>query len=101
METQVQRAVNKNKLSISRIPSWAKDVIIGRADEEFCGDYGMCVAQFVREANEYDCLKRKFFNSELGVKLITQDNSDEKKKPEDEIKTGNGKVIKMGVKKNE
>jgi len=101
METQVQRAVNKNKLSISRIPSWAKDVIIGRADEEFCGDYGMCVAQIVREANEYDCLKRKFFNSELGVKLITQDNSDEKKKPEDEIRAGNGKVIKMGVKQNE
>ena len=101
METQVQRAVNKNKLSISRIPAWAKEVIVDRAEEEFCGDYGMCVAQFVRESNEYNCLKRKFFNSELGVKLIDQDSSDEKKKPEDKITTGNGRVIKTEVKQNE
>lgn len=99
METKVQQAVNKNKLSISRIPSWAKDVIVGRAEEEFCGDYGMCVAQIVRESNEYDCFKRKFFNDEIGVKLVSQDNSDEKKKPEDEIRTGNGRVIKGGNKK--
>lgn len=94
METQVQQAVNKNKLSISRIPSWAKGVIVGRAEEEFCGDYGMCVAQFVRESNEYNCLKTKFFNGELGVKLVNQDDSDEKKKPEDEIRAGNGRVIR-------
>ena len=98
METKVQQTVNKNKLSISRIPSWAKEVIIGRAEEEFCGDYGMCVAHIVREANEYNCLKRKFFNSELGVKLVNQVNSDEKKKPEREIRAGNGKVINGGVK---
>ncbi len=96
METKVQQTVNKNKLSISRIPSWAKEVIIGRAEEQFCGDYGMCVAQIVRESNEYDCLKRKFFNSELGVKLVNQVSPDEKKKPGDEIRTGNGRVIKRG-----
>jgi len=39
----------------------------------------MCVAQFVREANEYDCLKRKFFNSELGVKLIDGADQNERK----------------------
>ncbi len=98
METPVQKVVNKNKLSISRIPAWAKDVIVGRAEEEFCGDYGMCVAQIVREANEYDCLKRKFFNGEYKVKLLNEANPDEKKKPEDEIRTGNGRVIKGGNK---
>ena len=99
MESRIQQVVNKNKLSISRIPSWAKDVITERADEEFCGDYGMCIAQIVREANEYNCLKTKFFNSELGVKLISNDNPDEQKKPGDEIITGNGRVIKGGVTK--
>ena len=93
METKVQQAVNKNKLNISRIPSWAKDVIIGRAEEEFCGDYGMCIAQIVREANEYDCLKRKFFDGSIKVKLITEDKHSEEKS-NDEIRTGNGKVIR-------
>lgn len=54
----------------------------------------MCLAQIIRESNEYNCLKTKFFNSELGVKFVNQDNSDEKKKPEDMIRTGNGRVIR-------
>jgi len=99
METKVQQAVNKNKLSISRIPAWAKEVIVGRADEEFCGDYGMCVAQLVRESNEYDCLKRKFFDGSIKAKLITDEHGEEKSN--DEIKTANGKIIKMEVKQNE
>ncbi len=98
MESKIQERVNKDKWTISRFPSWAKEVVIGRADEEFCGDYGMCLAQMVRESNEYDCLKRKFFNSEFGVKLLTEDNLDEKKKPDEEIRTGNGRVIKGGIK---
>lgn len=92
-ETEVQKAVNKEKLSISRIPSWAKEVIVGRAEEEHCGDYGACIAQMVRESNEYNCLKRKFFNSEFGVSLVKEDKHDEKKKADD-IVAANGKVIK-------
>lgn len=91
-ETEIQKKVNKNGMIISRIPSWAKDIIIGKADEEHCGDYGACVAQMVRESNEYNCLKRKFFGGELNVKLVNNNQFDEEKP--DIIKTGNGKEIK-------
>ena len=94
MESEIKKRLNQNGLIISRIPSWTKEIIIEKANEEFCGDYGMCVAQIVREANEYNCLKTKFFNSELGVKLITDKHNEEK--PSNEIKMANGKVIKGG-----
>lgn len=93
METQVQKVVNKNKLNISRIPSWAKDVIIGRAEEEFCGDYGMCVAQMVRESNEYDCFKRKFFDGSIKAKLITEEKPSEET-PKKVIKAADGRIIR-------
>lgn len=77
---------------ISRIPSWAKDVVIGRAEEEFCGDYGMCIAQMVRESNEYSCFKRKFFDGSIKAKLVTDDKTSEKK-PAEVIKTASGREI--------
>jgi hypothetical protein len=91
-ETNIQKVVNKNKLSISRIPSWAKEFIIEKAESEHCGDYGACVAHHIRNSMEYDALKNRLFSGDLNMKLI---ENDEVEKPvEKEIKTGNGKVIK-------
>lgn len=83
---------------ISRIPSWAKDIIIEKANVEHAGDYGSCIAQMIRDAMEYDSLKTKFFNNDLNVSLMINDKYSEKAKEESGIKTANGRVIEGGRK---
>ena len=72
-ETKIQKIVNKNRLTISRIPSWAKEWIVNKAESEHCGDYGACIAQVIREAAEYEALKRKFIEGELDVNILIND----------------------------
>jgi len=99
MGTEIQRRVNKNGMVISRIPSWAKDIITEKADVEHAGDYGACIAQMIRDAMEYDSLKTKFFNNQLDVNLMINDKHSEKvMKEESSIRTANGRVIEGGKK---
>jgi hypothetical protein len=90
-KTEVQKIVEKQGMFISRMPDWAKDIIKSRANEEFCGDYGMCIAQFVREGNELNTIKEKFFSGEL-AKLVEDKHSSN---DQEYIKMGNGDKIKL------
>lgn len=95
METNVEKIVNKNKLRMSRVPTWAKEIFLARAEEEFDGDYGQCLAALLKESGEYNSLKALFFSGELkldSVKEIVQDTN------EKEIKFGTGKIKKGGKK---
>ncbi len=76
---------------ISRIPEWAKETIKAVAMTEHSDDYGACIAQFVREANEYRILKAKFFNNDLNVTL-SQPQQEEK---DSGITLANGKKINL------
>lgn len=80
---------------ISRIPSWAKEMIIDRAEVEFSSDYGMCISAFMKEAIEYNELKKKFFNGEVIMHLAKMDDIEQKDDSEKkEVTFGNGKTIK-------
>lgn len=100
METEIQKKIEKNGMIISRIPSWAKETIKEIAIEEHANDYGACIAQFVREANEYRILKSKFFENDLNVTIshsqIEQVPSDDKK-----IQFANGKQLNTPEEKHE
>ena len=65
MESELQKRINKEGLAISRLPEWAKEVIVSRANLEFCGDYGMCLADIVSSYLEYERLKDLFFSGNI------------------------------------
>jgi len=65
MTTEIQKIVNKNRLSISRIDAWAKQAFLDRAEKEFCNDYGQCLMSMIKECAEYNSLKGLFFSGEL------------------------------------
>ena len=77
---------------ISRIPEWAKETIKAVAMTEHADDYGACVAQFVREANEYRILKAKFFENDLNVTL-SQPQQEQQEQEDSGITLANGKKI--------
>lgn len=86
MESDIQRKINKNGLIISRVPSWAKDAFIERANEEFISDYGLCLATMCKECDEYNRLKEMFFTGNL---MDSLPNKEEGKK----IILANGKEL--------
>jgi hypothetical protein len=99
MDTPLTRKVNTHGMIISRIPKWAKEVIIAKAEAEHCGDYGACMAQMIRDANELDSLKIKFFNNDLNVQMIISEPQTVHPPKEeipsgDEIKFANGNTLK-------
>ena len=83
-------------MTISRMPSWAKNIIVDKAETEHAGDYGACIAQLLRDAMEYDSLKTKFFNNDLNVSLMINDKYSQKANEEGCLKAANGRVIKGG-----
>jgi len=93
MESEITKRVNKNGMIISRMPSWAKQVIYEKAELEHCCDYGACVAQLIREALEYQCLKEKFFNNDLDMNLTVNDKHN-KEEVEETLKFANGREVK-------
>ena len=103
METGIQGKIEKRGMIISRIPEWAKEVIKTTAESEHSDDYGACIAQFIRDANEYRILKDKFFNNDMNVKLILDGPSKQIEEPEKEdncIKFANGKKLNNNGGKN-
>ena len=82
---------------ISRIPKWAKEIIIQRASEQHCDDYGAAIADLVKLGTEYEALKFKFFNNQLDVNLLINDKHSEAVKEEDKgITFASGKEMKGG-----
>ena len=74
------------------MPKWARDIIYDRSEMEHCGDYGACIAQFIREAMEFQCFKEKFFNNDFDMKLIVNDKQ-EKEDTEGVLKFANGREV--------
>lgn len=98
-ETEIQKVVNKNRLSMSRVPSWAKEVFTQRAKEEFDDNYGLCLAAMLKECGEYNKLKQMFFGSELKIQLLLDNPQIPEENSEKVMNVGNGKTIKFGGKK--
>jgi len=95
MDSEITKIVNKNGMVISRMPDWAKQIIMEVAFSEHSDDYGAAIAQFTREAMEYRALKQKFFAGDINVKLLLED----KNKKENDIRFANGKQLNKGGKK--
>lgn len=96
-QSEIQKRIERRGIVISRLPDWAKELFIARAKEEFCDDYGMCLASMVKECGEYNKLKQLFFENELNINIeLPSDNSPIKKEDSSQdLKLGNGKVIKF------
>jgi len=95
MDSEIQKRIERKGIVISRVPDWAKELFKERSKEEFCDDYGMCLAQMVRESAELNELKQMFFSNGLNLQLLL-DNSQVKNEGEEKvIKFGNGKTIKL------
>ena len=92
MESEIQKKIQKNGLIISRIPSWAKDAFIDRANEEFASDYGLCLSTMCKECDEYNRLKEMFFTGNL-IKSLPETKEEGKK-----IILANGKELNKGDK---
>jgi len=90
MDTEIQKRIERKGIVISRIPDWAKELFISRAQEEFCDDYGMCLAALIKESGEYNQLKSMFFNNQLNAKIILDENKIDEDKG---ITFGNGKKL--------
>ncbi len=89
-KTELQKKIERKGIVISRLPEWAKEVFKARAREEFCDDYGMCLAAMLKECGEYHKLKEMFFENNLNLKKISEQKEDNEKS----IKFANGKIIK-------
>ena len=90
-ETTITEKV-KQGFFISRFPSWAKLAFVERADQEFEGDYGMCLAQMVKECVEYNRLKELLFSGQIPIGVNSQSETVSNKK---EIKLANGKKLNL------
>ena len=94
MESDIQKKIEQKGLIISRMPNWAKVLIINRAKEEFCDDYGMCMSAILKESLEYNQLKQMFFENELNIKMsFDKEPLEEDEKNEQKIKFANGKKL--------
>ena len=97
MET-IKEKIEKCGMVISRIPEWAKEAIKSVALAEHSDDYGACIAQFIREANEYRILKTKFFDNDMNVTISYPEQI---KDEESVITLANGKKLNINGGKNE
>ena len=94
MDSEIQKRIERKGIVISRLPDWAKELFIKRAGEEFCDDYGMCLASMVKECGEYSQLKQIFFENKLNLKFLSDGAQSKNEDNLKEIKLGNGKIIK-------
>lgn len=93
-KTEIQKRIERKGIVISRIPEWAKEIFKARAKDEFCDDYGMCLAAMIKECGEYNKLKQMFFENELNVQLLFNNPQEELEEEMKTLKLGNGKLIK-------
>ena len=85
----------ETRLSISRIPKKTKAAFVAFAEEEFEGDYGMCLKSIF---DNYSLWKLLFENLDMKLDVILNrlDNPSSEKEGKD-IQTFSGKSIKRGV----
>lgn len=93
MESELQKRIERQGIVISRLPKWAKEIFIARAQEEFCDDYGMCLAAMVKECGEYNKLKQMFLENNLNVSLLFNNPQIKNEEIKNPIKFGNGKQL--------
>ena len=65
---QLSEAAKKRTIWINRIPIKTRDEFLKLADEEFEGDWGMCLKYCLEQSKEYQKVKKQLF------KLIEQND---------------------------
>ena len=101
METDIEKIVNRNRIVMSSVPTWAKELFLVRSQEEFGDHHGSCLAALLKDSAEYNKLKEMFFNNDMNVQLLlnapqveTEVETDVKIKEEvKSVRLGNGKTI--------
>ncbi len=89
----------ERKLFINRIPKNIKEEFIKFAEEEFCGDYGLCL-KYVWD--NFKIWKIFFENIDLKLDVIIEMiQNKQETEPKNMVKTLSGKILKKGGKKNE
>ena len=87
---------------ISRIPIKTKEEIIKFAEEEFAGDYGMCI-HFIFEKFKEMVNYQNNFDIKLNyiIQMLENKSSEPEKKESSSIRMLDGNRVKGGIKKNE
>lgn len=101
METEIEKIVNRNRIVMSSVPTWAKELFLVRSQEEFGDHHGSCLAALLKDSAEYNKLKEMFFNNEMNVQLLLNSSQAESeietevkvKEEVNSIRLGNGKTI--------
>ena len=66
---------NRKSLNIARLPDKIKEDFVNLANEEFCGDYGMCLREIFNFYQEYNLMKSIFFqNIDMKLDLLLNKN---------------------------
>ena len=84
----------ETRLSISRIPKKTKAAFVAFAEEEFEGDYGMCLKTIF---DNYSLWKLLFENVDMKLDLILNNLNGTPKEGTEEIRLLSGKIIKKEV----
>ncbi len=97
---ELNKKIRERSLVISRIPRKTKDEFIALANDEFCGDYGMCLKWCLEQAMEKQAVMSFFENMNFKLNQILGDIPKTEQKPETEsIKMVDGRIVKKGVHK--
>lgn len=88
----------ERSLHISRVPKITKDAFVLLAEEEFCGDYGMCLKNLF---DNFSLWKLLFENMDMkldNIISIISKLENKEEKPEHSLTMLNGrKVMKGGI----
>ncbi len=95
---------NRKSLHIARIPDKAKEAFIALAEEEFCGDYGMCLKWLIDDILNQDIrmIIAKLEEQEVRLQSLESATHTSEEKPDDNTITMlNGrKIVTRRSKKN-
>ena len=89
----------ERSLRISRVPKNTKENFIKLSEDEFEGDYGMCLKWCLEQAIEYGYMKVALFNGLLNSKEQVPVTQDEEK-PEIRMLSGKRIELKGGKKQD-
>lgn len=95
---------SRKSLNIARLPDKTKEEFVNLSNEEFCGDYGMCLREIFNCYQEHKNMKVLFFqNIDLKLDLLLNKNKsvEIEETPEGITMLDGKKRLKGGIKKNE
>ena len=94
---EIEKRILELKLVISRVPRKTKEEFIALANDEFCGDYGMCLKWILEQAMEKQSIMAFFENMDFKLNQILVGVPQTEQKPEaDKIKMVDGRIVEKG-----